>query len=248
MGKSKFHTAQKRQSEKEMAKHRKQFVPLSGKASSGLYYFFSIIHRLDFTSFFSRSLVRKFLVWAMVIYKTIIHIRLWMEMYPSRSSPIFYTLPMPIFRACYHPYTYAYTLYIYRHFSHSLADSCVCLCEGCIFVFILSVRCAIHSVIQIVMWCVHTFCLSHKSTESHLNDLGNRKRCHECAEYVQKEYPVRNNLCYISSIPTRLWLRQYTLSVCATEQAWKYMRKKTTEWNQKVKKKRIKKDLIMHLN
>lgn len=51
MGKSKFRTAQKRQSEKEMAKHRKQFVPLSCKASSGLYYFFSI-HRVDFTSFF----------------------------------------------------------------------------------------------------------------------------------------------------------------------------------------------------
>lgn len=32
-------------------------------------------------------------------------------------------------------------------------------------------------------------------------------------EYVQREYLVRNNLCYISSIPSRLWLRQYTLSV-----------------------------------
>lgn len=70
-------SAQKRQSEKEMAKHRKQFAPLSQNI-------FGIIFVLcvRFTSFLSN---RKFRVQAMAISKTIIHIRLNGNIVPSMS-------------------------------------------------------------------------------------------------------------------------------------------------------------------
>lgn len=126
-----FHTAQKRQSEKEMAKHRKQFVPLSCKASSGLYYiFFPHPPSRIYLFLFSRSLVRKFRVWAMVIYETIIHIRLWMEKYIHRRAGIqfsIHTLPRCPFSVHVLPYTTHCTFY--RHRSHSLAGL-LCLCDG----------------------------------------------------------------------------------------------------------------------
>lgn len=156
------------------------------KASSGLFFFSLLRPQPILPLFFFAYLSGSFESgpWSFAKLSFILG---WMKMYLSKSRPIFYT-SLSIFRVRHiHIFIHISTSFTFIFTFTHIPFRLLRFCKGCIFVFILSVRCAIHSVIQIVMWCVHTFCLSHKSTKSQLNDLGIvNDAIYECARIRTK--------------------------------------------------------------